>query len=165
MMNSPDRSLTKTTDDGRTAVISRYSGIWTVEVDGRPHASGFLLPVKNPTGSITHTIGAFGLTAEDVVRLEKILAAERTAELATPAGRRRALVRERGNAIRDWTIMREYVAEGRRSTRDLAAAQATMDAAVEAVSRFDVENPGVRTHEEEEEDRRELHTLRMLRYE
>jgi hypothetical protein len=40
-----------------------------------------------------------------------------------------------------------------------------MDAAIAAVSRFDAQNPGVSTAEQEEEDRRDLHSIRMLRYE
>jgi hypothetical protein len=134
-------------------------------VDGTHYTIGLLIPREQPDGS-THIIGGGGrtvsLTAAEAVRLAEIEAAERAADRAPPEGLRRALVRERDSAIQKWDNTRFYLDEGKCGTDEMAAATREMKEAVQAVTRFDAANPGVRTSEQAEEDRRVLHNLRIL---
>jgi hypothetical protein len=164
-MPSDGLALTKILEDGREAVITWNGRLWLVEVDGTGYTIGLLIPREQPDGS-THVIGGGGrtvsVTADEAARLAEIEAAERAADRATPDGLRRALVRERDKAIQKWDNTRSYLDEGRCGTDEMAAATVEMETAVDAVTRFDAENPGVRTSEQAEEDRLVLHNLRRL---
>jgi hypothetical protein len=160
-MPSPELALTKILNDGREAVITWNGRCWLVEADGTHYTIGLLIPREQTDGS-THVIGGGGLTTGEAVRLAEIEAAERAADRATPEGLRRALVRERDSAIQKWDNTRFYLDEGKCGPDEMAAATREMQAAVQAVRRFDAENPGVRTSEQAEEDRRVLHNLRVL---
>jgi hypothetical protein len=164
-MPSPELALTKILNDGRNAVITWNGRCWLVEVDGTHYTIGLLIPREQPDGS-THIIGGGGrtvsLTVAEAVRLAEIEAAERAADRGTPEGLRRALVRERDSATQKWDNTRLYLDEGKCGTDEMAAATREMKEAVQAVTRFDAANPGVRTSEQAEEDRRVLHNLRSL---
>jgi hypothetical protein len=65
---------------------------------------------------------------------------------------RRQLARKRDKALQDLLITREYVAEGRRTPGDMAAAVAEAAAACRTVASFDAEHSHVRTNGDAEDD-------------
>lgn len=75
--------------------------------------------------------------------------------------RRATLAQERDKAVQEWLMTREDFHEGLCGAGDVAAATAAMEEAVATVTRFDAENPGVRTSEDEEGDRRVLDLIRL----
>ncbi|MFD7402297.1 hypothetical protein ACFV7R_06395 [Streptomyces sp. NPDC059866] len=75
---------------------------------------------------------------------------------------RRQLARGRDKALQDLLNMRSYVAEGRRSPEDLAAAAVEAEAACRAVAAFDAEHPHIRTNGNAEDDAQALRFLASM---
>lgn len=143
-MTDPARTFTKTTNDGRTAVITLDDKlVWHVTLDGQPYTHGNMYRLPHKMRPATHAIGSrkvLGLLPDEAAALERILDAARANRTVTPAARRAQLKADLDEAVAAWQAARAHAIDNDDWSR-IGPAEEAMAAADDALAAFDREHP------------------------